>query len=48
MADEATDDKELREALHRVKWPIAYGYVKIKVKDGKATLMTVEQTTKLD
>jgi len=45
---ETKEDVDLRQALDRVRWPIAYGCVTILVKCGKATLVKVERTIKLD
>ena len=45
---ETKEDVELRQALDRVRWPILYGCVTIMVKGGKATLVKVERTIKLD
>jgi len=43
-----TRDQELKKQLERVDWPIDYGTVKIQVRQGKPTLVTVERTIKLD
>jgi hypothetical protein len=39
---------ELKKALSELTWPFKYGSVKVQVRDGKATLITTEETEKLD
>jgi len=46
MTDEEEKDAALWEALERVPWPIDWGYVKIKVQDGEATVATIERSSK--
>ena len=41
-------DEKFKAALKALKWPIAYGIIKVQVRDGVPTLVTVEQTVKLD
>ena len=41
-------DEELKEQLEKVSWPINYGTVKVTIRNGKVTLVTVERTIKLD
>lgn len=41
-------DDELAQALGKVVWPISYGSVTIKLRDGKPVLVTIEKTLKLD
>ena len=41
-------DLELKRQLDRINWPIDYGSVKIQLREGKVTLVTVERTIKLD
>ncbi len=41
-------DEELRKELEKITWPIEYGSVKITLRDGKPTLITIERTVKLD
>jgi len=43
-----TRDLELKKQLEKVTWPIDYGTVKIQVRQGKPTLVTIERTIKLD
>ena len=43
-----TRDLELKKQLERKVWPIDYGTVKIQVRQGKSTLVTIERTIKLD
>ena len=41
-------DLELKKQLERIDWPIEYGVVKLQLRAGKVTLVTVERTIKLD
>lgn len=41
-------DAELKKQLDKVTWPIEYGSVKIQIRNGKVTLLTVERTIKVD
>jgi len=41
-------DEELRKQFEVVNWPISYGTVKVTIRDGKITLVTIERTVKLD
>ena len=41
-------DLELKKELEKVNWPIAYGSVKLQLRNGKLTLITIERTVKLD
>jgi len=41
-------DLELKKALEKIDWPIEYGSVKITLRNGKPTLITIERTVKLD
>ncbi len=41
-------DIELKKELDKIDWPIAYGNVKIQLRAGKPTLVTIERTIKLD
>lgn len=34
--------------LVMVDWPIEYGNVKVQIRNGKPTLLTIERTVKLD
>ena len=45
-----TDEKdiELKKSLELVIWPIEYGTVKVQIRNGKPTLVTIERTLKLD
>jgi hypothetical protein len=42
------DIPALKKALEQVDWQIKYGSVKVQIRDGKPTLITFEQTAKLD
>ena len=39
---------EIKTQLEKINWNIDYGTVKIQIRQGKATLITVEATIKLD
>jgi len=41
-------DLELKKELEKVTWPIEYGTVKVTLRAGKPTLVTIERTVKLD
>ena len=41
-------DLELKKELEKVKWPIDYGIVRVQIRQGKPTLVTIERTVKLD
>lgn len=43
-----TEDTELKKQLEKIDWPIDYGSVKIQIRNGKVTLLTIERTVKLD
>jgi len=44
------EDEELKKQLDKVDWSmfLQYGCVKIQVRQGKAVLVTKEETVKLD
>lgn len=42
------DLNELKEELAHIKWGINYGSVKLQIKAGKVTLVTVEETMRFD
>lgn len=42
------EDLELKKELEKIDWPIDYGSVKIQIRQGKVTLLTIERTVKLD
>lgn len=52
MADrleiENPKDLELKKQLDSIKWPIEYGSLKLQLRAGRVTLVTVERTIKLD
>jgi len=39
---------DLKKMLTEITWPFKYGSVKVQVRNGKATLITTEETEKLD
>ncbi len=41
-------DVELKKELEKVDWKLNYGSVKIQIRNGKPTLITIERTVKLD
>ena len=43
-------DKELKDTIKRIDWSkfIVYGSIKLQIREGKATLTTIEQTIKMD
>lgn len=41
-------DLELKKSLEKIDWPIDYGIIKIQIRQGKPTLVTIERTVKLD
>ena len=42
------DYTELQEQLKRIDWSLDYGSVKIQVREGKATLLVIERTVRLN
>jgi hypothetical protein len=45
---QAIEDKELKKQLRQIDWHIKYGSIKIQLRDGEPTLITIERTIKLD
>jgi len=45
---ESQQDAKLKEQLDKIDWPIAYGNIRIQLREGKPTLITIERTIKLD
>jgi len=41
-------DTNLKEQLDKIDWPIKYGNIRIQLREGKPTLVTIEKTIKLD
>ncbi len=41
-------DAQLKKELEKVNWNLDYGSVKIQIRNGKVTLLTIERTVKLD
>ena len=41
-------DIDLKKQLEGIDWPIEYGTIKVQLRAGKPTLVTVERTIKLD
>ena len=40
--------EELKKQLEKIDWTIDYGSVKVQIRNGKPTLITIERTVKLD
>ena len=40
--------KELKAYFEKITVPIDYGSVKVQIRDGKPTLITIERTVKID
>jgi hypothetical protein len=45
---EIQQDTELKKQFEKVVWPVDYGNIKIQLRAGKPTLVTIEKTIKLD
>jgi len=43
-----TKDQQLKKELEKIEWNLEYGSVKIQIRNGKPTLITIERTVKLD
>jgi len=41
-------DIDLKKQIEGIDWTIDYGNVKIQIRQGKPTLVTIERTVKLD
>ena len=41
-------DEELKKQLEKIIWPIDYGTIKVQIRNGEPTLVTIERTVKLD
>jgi len=41
-------DIALKKQLDLVKWPIEYGNIRLQLRGGCVTLVTIERTVKLD
>ncbi len=41
-------DIELKKQLDKIDWQLDYGSVKVQIREGKPTLITIERTVKLD
>ncbi len=42
------DDLELKKELEKIQWNLDYGSVKITIRAGKPSLITIERTVRLD
>lgn len=45
---QSQQDLELKKELEKIDWNLEYGSVKIQIRVGKPTLITIERTVKLD
>jgi len=43
-----TTDEELKVQLDKVDWPVQYGVVKVQIRHGSVSLITIERTIKGD
>ena len=41
-------DQKLKNGLEQIDWPLDYGSVKVQIREGKPTLITIERTVKID
>ena len=41
-------DLELKKELEKIDWPIEYGSIKIQIRQGKPSLITIERTVRFD
>ena len=48
MPTDFDEDLELKKELDKIDWPILYGSVKVTIRQGRPTLITIERTVKLD
>ena len=42
------EDEILKQSLDKIDWPVDYGSVKLQIRQGRVTLITIERTVKLD
>lgn len=45
---QSQQDTELKKELEKVDWKLDYGSVKIQIRQGRPTLITIERTIQLD
>jgi len=48
MTEQEIKDSKLKEQLETIDWPLDYGSIKIQLRNGKPSLITIERTVKLD
>lgn len=48
MVEQKQQDAELKKELDKIDWHISYGSVKIQIRNGKPTQVTIERTVRLD
>jgi len=48
VAIQNQEDVSLKKQIEQIDWQIDYGCVKIQLRAGKPTLITIERTVKLD
>lgn len=46
--NQAEQDNNFKKQLEGIVWPLDYGIIKIQIRAGKLTLITIERTIKLD
>ena len=45
---QSQQDIDLKKELEKIDWPIRYGNIRIQLRAGKPTLVTIERTVRLD
>ena len=40
--------EELKKELEKIDWDLDYGSVKVQIRNGKPTFITIERTVRLD
>ena len=50
MTEQNQQDLELKKELEKIDWKkyLEYGNIRIQIRQGKPTLVTIERTVKLD
>ena len=48
MTDSKVEDQKLKNELEKIDWNLDYGSVKVQIREGKPSLITIERTVKLD
>ena len=42
------DESAIVEQVRKIDWRIKFGSIKVQIREGKPTLITIEETIKLD